>query len=309
MNSFTNLLITGEMRSGTTLVANFLNEQTNITIFRDFLHIDTLKSRVGIKSFKKTLSFLEKKQIIEKFNQDTDQLGISLTLYPEKFDSLFQFYEYILKLIAKPSDVIVGHKITLAHGLIKEFLNYYPDMKIIYVMRDPRDVIVSARKIFNHISLFQLIYNWQTSNAYLNKCIQDLRINRRLFIIKYEDFVKNTQESLLKLNRFLDSDTIAIPDSIHDYGESGFNNSSFELKESSNVIRKDSVGSWMKRDMVSGKIVSTLLFKALKKEGYTIICKTHFYEKIKILIKFQFFKLYKILRSIFLKVKYVIKHS
>ena len=33
------LMITGEKRSGTTLIANFLNAQRGFTVYRDFLHI------------------------------------------------------------------------------------------------------------------------------------------------------------------------------------------------------------------------------------------------------------------------------
>ena len=145
------LLITGEKRSGTTLAANFLNAQDGITVYRDFLHIERLqKVNLGGVPLDQHLNADQRHTLIRSFEEWSSLLETELDLHlnPLEFCTILEFYQYVLHSIAAPNDVIVGHKSTMAQGILRDLLFRIPNLKVLYCLRDPRDVVTSALKRF-----------------------------------------------------------------------------------------------------------------------------------------------------------------
>ena len=292
------LIITGERRSGTTMIANFLNEQKGVTLFRDYLHIDTLMKRMGIGSLDQNLSENDNKVLIEEFGKDCDKLGMTLPFEKNHFSSLQEFYSYALESVSISSDVIVGHKITMAHEIIGDLLDTFPNIKTIFVIRDPRDMVVSAVKMFKNKNTYEYVDKWSSSYGYIMKCMKKPSMASRITIIKYEDFVLNTQQKLLELKDFLGLSELSVPETIKDYGKDWGHNSSFNKSQKNQSIRTDSIGTWKKREYKTGRTAEALLSNILIREGYQISTSVKLIEKVRHLINFGAYRVKKFIKAI-----------
>lgn len=205
-----NLLVIGERRSGTTFLANLLNSQKGITIvpnifvefLRPFDEKDWAKKKHSL-NFNEKLSTSDKKKYVEEIKKTLKQFDkgrtINFKLRPEEFNNLKDLYSHCISKIPRSENhIFIGHKvdrplINNVSKLLKEF-----PIKVIYVYRDPRDVVLSARIKWPHNSTIKTINKW-------NNSINDiLKINdKNLFIIKHEDLIQKNETTLSKLNKFL----------------------------------------------------------------------------------------------------------
>ena len=205
-----NLLVIGERRSGTTFLANLLNSQKGITIvpnifvefLRPFDEKDWAKKKHSL-NFNEKLSTSDKKKYVEEIKKTLKQFDkgstITFKLRPEEFNNLKDLYSHcISKIPRSENDIFIGHKVD--RPLIKnvsKLLKEFP-IKVIYVYRDPRDVVLSARIKWPHNSTIKTINKWNDS---INEI---LKINdKNLIIIKHEDLIQKNETTLSKLNKFL----------------------------------------------------------------------------------------------------------
>ncbi|MBU1653179.1 sulfotransferase [bacterium] len=262
------LLITGERRSGTTLLANFLNSQNHITIYRDFLHIERLQKNMGCVGFLQPLPLPTRQKLIQSFYEWTSMLEIRLELDAYQFSNLSEFYTTTLRKIAKPDDKIIGHKTTMAERILGDLLNALPDLKVIYILRDPRDLVNSALHRFadEEATLFDYIEAWQNSLDTILRLTCQPQIEPQLLIIRYEDFILNTGCSLTEISRFLGGHDIIIPDSMQDFGKRWTGNSSFG--ELNGPFDPSPVGRWKTQDMDVANTVEAILGNVMQKFGY-----------------------------------------
>ncbi len=80
---------------------------------------------------------------------------------------------------------------------------YYPQAKFIYMVRDGRDVAVSAKdSIFNHYSVYYTASLWKKEQQigiyWLNKLSKE-----EIFLVRYEDLVDNPEALLRQICAFL----------------------------------------------------------------------------------------------------------
>lgn len=109
-----------------------------------------------------------------------------------------QYIEF--RKIEVPKDFLVVEK-TPAHVFYqKDILDVYPETTLIYLVRDPRDVVASLKTV-----------NWSTSNVYTNamvwrNAIRNIKQGHRRYVIHYEKLVTHPEESLSTLAGFLNMD-------------------------------------------------------------------------------------------------------
>lgn len=130
------------------------------------------------------------KKIYEKY-QPNSLVSIIDALYQEKATSLNK-NNYVSKGI---------HNFNFV-ALIKQELT---NVKFIYLYRDPRDKVASSlrKPLFMHTP-FQVINRW---NEEQNKCITLSKIYQEdVFMLKYEDLIKNTEKEMSKLLNFFNLD-------------------------------------------------------------------------------------------------------
>jgi hypothetical protein len=293
-------MVTGERRSGTTLLANLLNANDQITVYRDFLHIARLQQLVAAPALGDPLTQAQKDRLIAHFDsrEITRRAGrISPTatrvmedvathgtvdVRPAGFDNLVEFYRKTLERIAAPDDLVVGHKTTSAHDAVAELLNAIPELHVIYMLRDPRDVTISAMKRFPHERWSDHVAGWRASYRTMRHLVGRPDLEPRILLVRFEDLLLQTDETLSTMARFLGIGGLQVPATMTDYGQQWRDNSSFDDLEkgpedtgesgnrggSGGVLRTTPVGRWRGEDPDLGRLVESLLCDVMERAGY-----------------------------------------
>jgi len=279
------LLISGETRSGTTLLANFLNSQNNITIYRDYLIIEQLKKIIEVKSICEPLSMAQKTKIIYQFCFiDNAKIGLIIDIKIEEFATLNEFYKIALHKIASLNDAYVGHKATKTYKVVPELLNNNPDLKIIYIVRDPRDVMVSALKEFPHENIFDHVERWKIGSKLLRNVLEDKNINDRVCLVRFEDLITDTPNALNTISQFLNIHNLMIPTELRDYNQIWLSNTSHN--DVNEIFDQKAVNRWKLNDSMVIDYTENLLQDSMKPFDYEISRKAKLSRKILIYLKF-----------------------
>ena len=207
MNPF---FIIGTERSGTNLLRLILNSHSNITIphpphiLKNFFNLEPLYGDLNNSRILKTLI----NDIVKTIELHPYPWG--MTIDKEKILNnikeknliciFFAIHEQYLENSGKK---MWGCKSTFMINHLALIKQYYPKAKFIYMIRDGRDVAVSARKtIFNHYSIYHTAKLWkkeqQTGIYWLNKLPKE-----DIHPVKYEDFVSDPEVSLKNICSFL----------------------------------------------------------------------------------------------------------
>jgi hypothetical protein len=118
------ILITGQMRSGTTLLCNFLNSQKAITVYGDIFH--TVAGKVpdprGFSAAK--INYVAKLSTTIKYYylysisygidvlKTANQIDYDLNIRPDDFSNVKDLYYLLLDSIYHDGDFVVGNKVT-----------------------------------------------------------------------------------------------------------------------------------------------------------------------------------------------------
>lgn len=96
-----------------------------------------------------------------------------------------------------------GCKSTFMIHHVREILAHHKSPKFIHLVRDPRDVAVSAKKsVFNHFHPYYVAKLWQKEQRIALRCRQDLK--KTWLTVRYEDLVKNPEAKLKEICAFLE---------------------------------------------------------------------------------------------------------
>ena len=104
-----------------------------------------------------------------------------------------------LDILARQNNKVLWAEKTPKHiKCIKKILSINPKSKIIAITRDPRDVACSMK---NRGYTFQDgLKRWIEDNT----CLLEEKSNKKIYIIKLEDLIKNPEENIKKLLCFLE---------------------------------------------------------------------------------------------------------
>lgn len=287
------LMITGERRSGTTLIANFLNAQEGITIFRDFLHIARLQKSLSGVPLRKPLTIEERRHLIRSFREWTSMLGFEVDLAPTEFNTMGDFYRRILSRIAAPGDRIIGHKTTMAHRILSELLTTFTELKVMYCLRDPRDVVASALRKFadEEATIFDYIASWQDSYQTMRRLYLTQDYGLRTMILRYEDFILRNEDSVAEMSEFLEM-RLARDVSMTDYGKSWHHNSAFGKLDG--TLDSSPIGRWREQNPEAGKFVEAILYREINEAGYLPVLDLSPEERLQMISKYENYQLTKL---------------
>src|SRR5216683_1842142 len=165
------IFIVGAPRSGTTLLRNMLNRHPAIAICHEtaFQHFVYRRSRAfGSLSDMRNRRLLVKEYLstwrVQASQMDLQVLGETLlregTSYAAFFSSLLRFYAQT------HGKRRCGEK-TPQHALFtKTLCEWYPDARIIHLVRDPRDVVASLLRMpWASSSVLTNAYQWRQCNV------------------------------------------------------------------------------------------------------------------------------------------------
>lgn len=144
----TKVLLTGTQRSGTTFLANYLKAQKECVFLRDsFMAI--FRAGQGIKSFTEVLPIRTRNIVLfhlksEMVAKSVDKLN-NLKVF--QFTTLEELFNLAMELLINEDTKVFGVKITEEEGWFEALLKE-TDMKMIYLIRDLRDVLLSSVNAF-----------------------------------------------------------------------------------------------------------------------------------------------------------------
>ncbi len=271
----TRLLVTGQRRSGTTLVANFLAAQREIVLYRDFLILRELVPLAGEAGLAGTLDETRKQAVLDAFGRACRRVREDLDVPVEtgEFDTLVGFYTTVLDRIAEPERPVVGHKATISHPYLADLLDAVTDLKVIYVLRDPRDVVVSAMRKWPWLApegRYEFIDGWVDSYRTIAGLAGREDLRDRLMVVRYEDILRDPEAWFPEVRGFLGVSHIAVPDAdaVEDYGRKWQDNSSFgDVK---GYFDPTPIGRWRKNSPSLGRAVELALGGAVAEAGYEL---------------------------------------
>lgn len=194
------VFVTGEKRSGTTLLSNFLNSQNEIVCFSDtYRSLFDNANALELKSFDTPLSSKDRNVIISSLIPKGFKLDIDLSyLWEISNPSWLDIFKACLTALKSNNEIFVGVKITAVNRFLPVLLEN--GFKVIYIQRDPRDVMYSSKNRFGAFFLNSQITNWKESFWEIDKIKKDLHFH----YLKYEDLILNKDEELTKIEEFLE---------------------------------------------------------------------------------------------------------
>ncbi len=208
-NSDKPLFVTGVYRSGTTLVAQVLNNHPDLRIIWDSLHFFryflSSKYRPIGDSYKSIVSDASDR-LFARFGVKVPQQDIIVRL--EAIPSI-EFKDVYRALMIETfcngrDDLRWGEKSLLQWTNIPLFLQMYPDGQVLHIMRDPRDVLASFRE-----------YTYEAPNRYLDAifcCLHSMSWSEsigsslpveRYKIIRHEDLVTTPESTCRDICDFI----------------------------------------------------------------------------------------------------------
>ena len=203
--------IIGRPRSGTTLLQTLCDAHPNIQIPPEARIIKESFYRFGqVKSWNEKrlnelFDFIRLNPKFIEWKVDENKVKSFLMKHLEVLN-----LKTILKVIYlaypsvyhKKSILILGDKNPNYSRMPEDFLEYFPEAKIIHVVRDYRDHILSMKRVKllkGNLPLIATI--WRNSQEKIFSL--QLRYPERIFSYKYEDFVGNPEHYLKEMCDFL----------------------------------------------------------------------------------------------------------
>ncbi len=163
--NFRAVLVTGMMRSGTTLVANFLNSQPGCVVYADLLRSLFAEAEgLGVLDLSRVLTERERNVLCSSLAAEGWRMGLeSLGEIPRgEVESWFDLYRLALKSLDKSGNAqVLGTKITREYRYSSQLLDH--GARLIFCVRDPRDVLLSSKNRFSNYDLFAYADSWKKS--------------------------------------------------------------------------------------------------------------------------------------------------
>ena len=197
----------------------------------------------------------------------SEQIISEQIVHRSTFGIVAAIYETVLKQSGKS---IWGCKSTFMIEHITEVMNVYPNARFIFLVRDPRDVAVSARKsVFSPCHPYLSGQLWDTQQRLgLTKMSE---YPTQFHIVQYEELLTNSSEVLNNLCSFLN---IAWEDNLLNFFQRKEAQRSSKLSESwaktGTAIQSNNFNKW--KNSLSDKDIAwveSTCFQTMQTFGYT----------------------------------------
>jgi hypothetical protein len=258
--------IIGRPRSGTTLLQTLFEAHPNVAIppeapilkqcYYRFNKVELWKK----EQLKQLVDFLFYDAKFKKWNISKDELLNSFLNYPDTltFGIIIKIiYCHYISVFPKDGIQIFGDKNPRYSRDPEEIIKIIPNAKIVHVVRDYRDHILSMKRVKLLYSNLPLISDvWRKSQKKIFALSE--KYPDSIISFKYEDFVKEPEQHLKMICSFLNIDYV--PSVLNYANKEKEVKKSNELKDSDvffgnlfKPINTDNVEKW-KRNMTKGDI-------------------------------------------------------
>lgn len=199
---FTPILITGEMRSGTTFLSNLLNSQQYMIVYSDFLiSLFSVGKARELRDVQATLSDLEKNLLVSNLNSEGMNIGINFDHLRSGKSWIDILYLALTTLSNESQEAVqfVGIKKTNEAYYLKQLVENA--FKVIFVARDPRDVMLSMKNRFVEHSVFKSAERLKDNLT----IAQSLEYHPNFLIVKYHDLILKKNIVKKSIENFLNT--------------------------------------------------------------------------------------------------------
>ncbi len=144
------IYVSAPMRSGSTLVSNILNAHSKVQIIENF-HFKRFLYNKGEKLNKKIVEFKLREMGLRlkvRYNVDINEEKVIKRVLKKKL-TYKNIYDELMKeqLKINPRIQIAGEDSAMNWRFIEKFCKFYSNAKIIHLIRDPRSIFASWKKI------------------------------------------------------------------------------------------------------------------------------------------------------------------
>ena len=201
------IYVSATMRSGNSLISNILSIHKELLVMQESIHFFRLfynfYNPLDRKNVEKLIhhSYLHlkyRKDILIDPNKIIEQLKDQKLNYKKIYDSIGK------ALLLQTDKKYWGENCALYWRYIPDFINMFDDAKTIHILRDPRAVFSSWKKLSSipNNAYLNCIFNWIDSANHIIKYLKTIPSDKYHFI-KYEDIMMDPEKELSKLFNFL----------------------------------------------------------------------------------------------------------
>ncbi|KAA3606091.1 MAG: sulfotransferase [Planctomycetota bacterium] len=200
--------ILGSQRSGTTLLRLVLNAHSQVAIPEEGTAFLPLIQRrdpsLSAAELQQCLKYLRSSPHLHLWNVDLEDLAAPL----QDLDScsteriLQAFYQGYGRLHGK---TVVGEKSPSFSNLWASIPRHLPEAKILWIVRDPRDVFLSWRKMDpNKSDPLAFAFDWKFKQRGWVQAMRRKAWPESWFLLRYEELVTEPQATVEKICQFLE---------------------------------------------------------------------------------------------------------
>ncbi len=265
IREFKPVFVVGHPRSGTTMLASILGKHSNIsmppeTMFFFGIYNDSIREN----GFEPLLQLALKNHRIRDLNLSPDSLRCEFEKLDPSMKSLFQS---ILETYRKKTNKSRPGEKTPLHLLwVPTILEWYPNAKIICVVRDGRDVVNSLLNTpWAKASIYRHCFDWREN--YFRALNYRASYPSSFLLVKYEEILNRPEKEVRMICEFIEEE-FELP--MLEGGESdavpaweyGWKNKSFNPPDKSNV------GKWRNLPANQQFTLNVLMKDTLQLAGY-----------------------------------------
>lgn len=203
------ILITGTFRSGTTLISQIMRNHSNVELVYDSVNF----MRFSYNKYNPITEFENVKLLVKEIHEriqkrwemEFNYEEVISKLKDEKISYAIIYDKIMTDLLLKNSEAnIWGEKTTLVWTKIPDFFELFPKGRVIHIIRDPRAVLASWKKMTHAPGndYLDAILNCRGS---MEKALEYKNRFKsiRYYLLKYEKLVKNPKRELKNISKKL----------------------------------------------------------------------------------------------------------
>ena len=289
-NKIQQIFVVGSSRSGTTMMGRILGNHPEVFTFKELHFFGTIwtNQSANILSRKEQIDLYSRLLCIQKkglFHQENiyEFNDKSKRIIGNRNLNALAVYDLFLTEISKENDATISCEQTPKNMYyLDEILSYFPNAKIINMVRDQRDVLLSQKNkwkrkflgasdipfseaLRSYINYHPILTSkiWSSS---LNHSLRHIN-NERVKIVKFEELLLESERLIKEICEFLDIDFQKQMLEVPVIGSSTGNDEKRKLRIDSSKINQWKNGGLLNAEVFLSQKMSNKMLKAF---GYSI---------------------------------------
>jgi hypothetical protein len=201
------IFVVGMIRSGTSLVSTILSANPAIAIAPETHFLDVWMQKFRHLDLQRADEFEE---FVTAFSTSDDfrLLGIPWDAVRADLNTVDGGHTWgstfaaLLSAYAKEQHKArTGEKTPAHYRFTRLLLSWFPDSKVLFVIRDPRAVTASALRVpWSHAVTYLHALEWRTASSHF----QEFAMHPNVHLVRYEDLISTSENTLRIISDFLE---------------------------------------------------------------------------------------------------------